>query len=87
MAPKMAPRGPKMGSGWALKSLKTLGKIAILGYLGLCWGCWGLFWVSWFQAGALNQCRARAWANRRVPWARPGREPECSFGGEGGAPP
>ena len=56
------------------------------GYLGLCWGCWGLFWVSWFQAGALNPCRARAWANRRVPWARPGREPECSLGGDGGAP-
>ena len=58
----------------------------------------GSSWLSWvvlgmlleiilgpFYFGALNQCRARAWANRRVPWARPGREPESSLGG--GEPP
>ena len=32
--PKMAPGGPKRGSGWAQKSFKSLGKINIFAYEG-----------------------------------------------------
>ena len=50
--PKMAPRGPNMGSGWAPKSLKTLGKMEILAVRGrlhpkIAFDCIS----SWYQTG------------------------------------